>query len=78
MIEGGGELLGRALDARLIDKVQIYLGPILTAGPVLAFPGHGADASKNAASLDRVSFLRLGQTVHVTGYPKYGGPEKLE
>ena len=78
MIEGGGELFGQALDARLIDKVQIYLGPILTGGIVIAFPGHGADASKNATSLDRVSFSRLGQTVHVTGYPKYGGPERLE
>jgi diaminohydroxyphosphoribosylaminopyrimidine deaminase/5-amino-6-(5-phosphoribosylamino)uracil reductase len=39
LIEGGGEVLGEALDKRLIDKVQIYLGPILTGGPVVAFPG---------------------------------------
>src|SRR5215831_8859142 len=30
LIEGGGEVLGEALDKKLIDKVQIYLGPILT------------------------------------------------
>jgi diaminohydroxyphosphoribosylaminopyrimidine deaminase/5-amino-6-(5-phosphoribosylamino)uracil reductase len=29
LIEGGGEVLSQALDARLIDKVQLYLGPIL-------------------------------------------------
>ena len=42
LIEGGGEVLGQALDERLIDKVQIYLGPILTGGPVIAFPGRGS------------------------------------
>lgn len=73
MIEGGGEILGQALDARLVDKVQIYLGPVLTGGPVISFPGRGADASKDAARLDYVSFERLGQTIRVTGYPKFGG-----
>jgi len=29
LIEGGGEVLGEALDKQLVDKVQIYLGPIL-------------------------------------------------
>src|SRR5207247_8871577 len=42
LIEGGGEVLGRALDARVIDKVQLYLGPILTAGPNIALPGRGS------------------------------------
>jgi riboflavin biosynthesis pyrimidine reductase len=37
LIEGGGKVLGEALDARLIDKVQIYLGSILTGGPAIAF-----------------------------------------
>src|SRR6266496_3118275 len=47
LIEGGGDVLCQALDARLIDKIQLYLGPILSGGPVIAFPGRGAD---NAAS----------------------------
>src|SRR5436309_10659067 len=42
LIEGGGDVLGQALDARLIDKAQLYLGPILSGGPVIAFPGRGA------------------------------------
>ena len=70
MFEGGGQVLGQALDARLIDKVQIYLGPILTGGPVIAFPGLGAAATQNAASLERVSYTRVGQSVCITGYPK--------
>jgi diaminohydroxyphosphoribosylaminopyrimidine deaminase/5-amino-6-(5-phosphoribosylamino)uracil reductase len=78
MIEGGGEILGQALDDRLIDKVQIYLGPIFAGGPVIAFPGRGAAATKNAARLHHVSFERLGQTVRVTGYPKFDGTRRGE
>jgi diaminohydroxyphosphoribosylaminopyrimidine deaminase/5-amino-6-(5-phosphoribosylamino)uracil reductase len=70
LIEGGGEILGQALDARLIDKVQIYLGPILTGGPVIAFPGDGAQSTSNAIHLSDVSYRRIGENVLVTGYPK--------
>ncbi|MGH8099854.1 MAG: bifunctional diaminohydroxyphosphoribosylaminopyrimidine deaminase/5-amino-6-(5-phosphoribosylamino)uracil reductase RibD [Chthoniobacterales bacterium] len=68
LIEGGGDVLGEALDRRLIDKVQIYLGPRLTGGPVVAFGGNGASATANATKLKRVSFRRTGQCVCVTGY----------
>ena len=75
LIEGGGQLLGQALDARLIDKVQIYLGPILTGGPVVAFPGHGAQSTSNAIHLEEVSYRRLGENVCITAYPKKIAPE---
>src|SRR6478672_408063 len=70
LIEGGGEVLGQALDARLIDKVQLYLGPILSGGPVIAFPGRGAENTANAMRLRCVSYRRIGQTVCITGYPE--------
>jgi diaminohydroxyphosphoribosylaminopyrimidine deaminase/5-amino-6-(5-phosphoribosylamino)uracil reductase len=70
LIEGGGEVLGQALDARLIDKVQLYLGPILSGGPVIAFPGRGAATAANALRLCRVSHQRIGQNVCITGYPE--------
>jgi diaminohydroxyphosphoribosylaminopyrimidine deaminase / 5-amino-6-(5-phosphoribosylamino)uracil reductase len=69
LIEGGGEVLGDALDKRLIDKLQIYLGPMLTGGPVIAFPGRGANKTANAVRLRDVEYERIGQTVCVTGYP---------
>jgi diaminohydroxyphosphoribosylaminopyrimidine deaminase/5-amino-6-(5-phosphoribosylamino)uracil reductase len=69
LIEGGGEVLGQALDARLIDKVQLYLGPMLTGGPVIAFPGRGAANAANALRLRRVSYRRIGQSVCITAYP---------
>jgi len=70
LIEGGGEVLGQALDARLIDKVQLYLGPILSGGPVIAFPGRGAKNTANAMRLRCVSYRRIRQTVCITGYPE--------
>jgi len=69
LIEGGGEVLGEALDNRLIDKVQIYLGPIFTGGPVIAFPGRGANKTADALQLRNVRYQKIGQTVCVTGYP---------
>src|SRR5436190_4299354 len=71
MIEGGGDLLGHALDERLIDKVQIYVAPIFTGGPIVAFGGRGAHRTHDGAHLERVSFEKIGPDICVTGYPKY-------
>jgi len=71
LIEGGGEILGHALDQRLIDKVQVYVAPLLTGGGVMAFAGHGVSRSIEAARLERIHFERIGYDVCVTGYPKY-------
>ena len=71
LVEGGGEILGQALDQRLVDKVQLYIGPILVGGPVIAFPGIGAAAAEQALRLDRVQYQRIGQDVCVIGYPTY-------
>jgi diaminohydroxyphosphoribosylaminopyrimidine deaminase/5-amino-6-(5-phosphoribosylamino)uracil reductase len=71
MIEGGGNLLGHALDERLIDKVQIYVAPIFTGGPIVAFGGRGALRTGESAHLDRVRFEKIGPDICMTGYPKY-------
>lgn len=69
LIEGGGEILGEALDQRLIDKVQIYLAPILAGGPVLAFPGRGAGTTEGAIRLATMYYERLKDDVCFSGYP---------
>src|SRR5262249_32356271 len=71
LIEGGGNVLGQALDERLIDKVQIYIAPRLTGGPIPAFAGQGASRTNEAAHLERVNFEEIGGDLCVTGYPKY-------
>src|SRR5262249_19053898 len=70
LIEGGGNVLGQALDAQLIDKVQLYLGPILTGGPVIAFPGRGSKTAAKALGLRRLSYQQIGQSVCITAYPQ--------
>jgi diaminohydroxyphosphoribosylaminopyrimidine deaminase / 5-amino-6-(5-phosphoribosylamino)uracil reductase len=77
VIEGGGRVLGQALAERLIDKVQIYVAPILTGGPIVAFGGRGAGRAQDGAHLERVRFEKIGPDVCVTGYPKYDrGPKE--
>jgi diaminohydroxyphosphoribosylaminopyrimidine deaminase/5-amino-6-(5-phosphoribosylamino)uracil reductase len=69
LIEGGGEILGQALDARLIDKFQIYVAPMFTGGSVLAYPGNGAATTAGGVRLARVSYSKIGSDVCVVGYP---------
>jgi diaminohydroxyphosphoribosylaminopyrimidine deaminase/5-amino-6-(5-phosphoribosylamino)uracil reductase len=71
LIEGGGDVLGQALDSRLIDKVQLYVGRMFTGGPVPAFAGRGAAGFQSAPRLDRVVYEQIRQDVCVTGYPIY-------
>ena len=71
LIEGGGEVLGQALDARLVDRVQIYLAPLLTGGPVLAFPGRGAASTQQAARLRELEYERIGDDLFVTAKATY-------
>lgn len=71
LIEGGGDILGQALDRGLIDKVQIYFAPSFTGGPSIAFAGKGAGATAAAPRLGRVRYEKIGRDVRVTGYPAY-------
>ncbi|MEO5720205.1 MAG: bifunctional diaminohydroxyphosphoribosylaminopyrimidine deaminase/5-amino-6-(5-phosphoribosylamino)uracil reductase RibD [Chthoniobacterales bacterium] len=74
LIEGGGDVLGQALDERLIDRVEIYLGPLLTGGPVTAFGGRGAGSTAEAAHLREVRYEKIGPDIFLTGKPTYGSP----
>jgi riboflavin biosynthesis pyrimidine reductase len=49
--------------------VQIYLGPLLTGGPVVAFAGKGAGKTADALRLRGIEYEQIGQTVSLRGYP---------
>jgi diaminohydroxyphosphoribosylaminopyrimidine deaminase/5-amino-6-(5-phosphoribosylamino)uracil reductase len=71
LIEGGGDILGQALDQRLIDKVQIYTAPVFTGGPTTGFGGAGAESTQSAARLQRIRYEKIADDICVTGYPGY-------
>jgi len=70
LIEGGGDVLSQALDQRLVDKVQIYIAPILTGGKVLGFGGKGAPSTERSMRLESPLYQRIGDDICVIGYPK--------
>lgn len=70
VIEGGGDVLSQALDQKLIDKVHIYVAPILTGGGVLGFAGKGVGSTRHSLRLDSPDYTRIGTDICVTGYPK--------
>ena len=78
LLEGGGDLLGQALDARLIDKVQVYITPWLTGGEVPAFGGRGAVTAISAARLRDITYSRVGNAVYLIGYADKGRDKKDE
>lgn len=74
LIEGGGNLLSQALDARLVDRVRIYLGPRFTGGPVIAFSGRGAASTESGARLREVRYEKIGHDIFVTAQTAYEDP----
>ncbi len=75
LVEGGGTVLGAMLDARLIDKVHTFVGPILIGGAAARSPveGVGAAVMADAWRLERTSIEQIGPDWLITGYPTHGG-----
>ena len=75
LVEGGGTVLGAMLDARLIDKVCAFIGPVLIGGAAARSPieGTGAALIADAWRLDRTSIESVGPDWLITGYPDHGG-----
>lgn len=63
LIESGGRLAARFLEANLVDEVHAYLTPWLTGGPVPAVGGCGAAGTDTAVRLESPEFERLGPDV---------------
>ena len=75
LVEGGGGVLGAMLDARLIDKFAIFLGPMLIGGAAARSPieGEGATTMADALRLEHTSMEAIGPDWLITGYPTEGG-----
>ena len=75
LVEGGGRVLGAMLDARLIDKVSVFIGPMLIGGAAARSPveGNGATTMADVLRLDRTAMEPIGPDWLITGYPSRGG-----
>ena len=71
LIEGGGDVLGQAFDARLVDRVQFYLAPLFTGGPVVAVGGKGAASTLQGAHLAEIRYEKLERDLVITGCPRW-------
>jgi diaminohydroxyphosphoribosylaminopyrimidine deaminase / 5-amino-6-(5-phosphoribosylamino)uracil reductase len=71
LIEGGGDVLGQAFDARLVDRVQFYLAPLLVGGPVVAVGGKGAASTMQGARLAEIRYEKLGRDLLISGCPRW-------
>ena len=66
LLEGGGELLGAAFDAGLVNRVVFYLAPLLCGGPKV-IAGKGAAASARAPRISAPQFRRIGSDIVIEG-----------
>ena len=75
LAEGGGGVLGAMLDARLIDKFAVFLGPMLVGGAAARSPieGAGATTMADVLHLERTTTESIGPDWLITGYPAGGG-----
>lgn len=73
LLEGGGELNAAALNAKLVDKVVIFIAPKIIGGRDAKTPveGEGVDAVAEALPLADVRTRRCGEDLLVTARPVY-------
>jgi len=71
LVEGGSEVAGTFVDARLVDKVSFIISPMIIGGREApsAICGAGADAFADTLRLTDVSVRHLGDDIEITGYP---------
>jgi len=75
MIEGGGDLLGAAFDARVVDRVHFYLAPLVCGGPnVIA--GRGSGSPEDSVLLRNVRYERFGPDVRLSADAEYPARKK--
>lgn len=73
LMEGGGRMHAAALAAGIVDKVYAYIAPKLVGGADAPSPVEGAGIRKmaDAAALNDVEILRLGEDWCLSGYLRH-------
>ena len=78
LVEGGSELLGSLFDRNLVDKVLVFISPIIIGGgeAKTAVGGDGVGMIAEALCLNRIQFSNFGDNIMACGYTKTRPLEK--
>jgi diaminohydroxyphosphoribosylaminopyrimidine deaminase/5-amino-6-(5-phosphoribosylamino)uracil reductase len=70
LVEGGASLMGSLCDQNLVDKVIVFVAPVIIGGEKArtAIGGKGADKVVNSLKLERVKTKRSDSDMMITGY----------
>ena len=73
LVEGGAEIAGAFIDAKLVDKVTFLYAPILIGGRMAppAIGGSGSESIERALKLTDLATRALGEDIEITGYPQF-------
>ena len=76
LLEGGAEVNASALKAGIVDKVLVFIAPMLIGGSEAPGPvgGPGIEELSEAVSLTDISLERIGEDVLITGKPRGSQP----
>lgn len=74
LLEGGGTLNAAALEAGIVDKVNIYIAPKIIGGAAAISPvmGHGVETMKDAFMLKDMNVTKLNEDLFIEGYIQEG------
>ncbi|SFC16340.1 diaminohydroxyphosphoribosylaminopyrimidine deaminase [Alkalibacterium subtropicum] len=74
LLEGGGTLNAAALEAGIIDKVNIYVAPKIIGGEEAISPvmGRGVETMKEAYGLSDMQVTKMSEDIFVEGYLREG------
>jgi diaminohydroxyphosphoribosylaminopyrimidine deaminase/5-amino-6-(5-phosphoribosylamino)uracil reductase len=72
LVEGGSTVAGEFIDAGLVNKVTFLIAPKIIGGVTApgAIGGSGVAMMSEALELERITVIKHGNDVEVTGYPR--------
>ncbi len=73
LIEGGARVAASAFAAGVVDKVALFVAPVLMGDGQRLLPGVALDSMNDAARLERVKVSRFGADTLVEGYLREPG-----
>jgi len=78
LVEGGSELLGSLFDRKLVDKVLVFISPMIIGGgqAKTAVGGNGVGMIAEALCLNRIQFSNFGDNILACGYTRTRPLEK--